>query len=248
MDAVPALGAEDVQGNLSAECAARSATAAHRAVSISAKAAHAIDQEALALLIAGAREVARRCDDLLTQCQSRESGAQQAAQELQERLQLGARMLKAFQAQINQLQALFSELRNRQQGAQSAEAQIRKRLAEFDAYVEGAHKKLDDRAEQAALAAIQRIEKAAMTKIESQPSENRSGDPGDNQRQHDCEDLARLSTMLHEAALRVAHLAETGVEAETQSARGERAEAFIEAKPKATSVEAPVQPPLRLHA
>src|SRR4029453_2875258 len=129
----------------------QTASAAHRAVSISAKAVDAIDPEVMASLIESARDVARRCDELLTQCRARESSASQAAIDLQERLQLGARMLKAFQTQINQLQALFAESRNRQEHAQSAEAQLRKRFAEFDAHIDVAHKRFDDRVEQAAL-------------------------------------------------------------------------------------------------
>src|SRR4029453_6588412 len=105
-----------------------------------------------------------------------------------------------------------------------------------------AHKRFDDRVEQAALSAIHRIEQAALSRLESHSSES---SPGNDQRQHCGEELVQLSTMLREAAQRVAHLADTGVEGEKQPVR---ADALIEAKPKATPADAPVQPPLRLHA
>jgi chromosome segregation ATPase len=232
------MGAPEIPSSESAHAAA------HRALSISPKASDAVDPEMLASLIEKARDVGQRCDALLAQCQSHEQSVQQASCDLQERLQLGARMLKAFQTQINQIQALFSELQSRQQNAQSAEAQLRQRVAAFEADVDAANKRFDERVEQTMQAALARIEHAAATAINSRIDH----DHASPHKAANGIDLTALSDLLQEAAQRISALA--SMEAAPTSPHTERAESVIEPKPKPmlAQTEAQSAPSLRLHA
>jgi len=237
----PSSAPESAQPDKSQDGTAAAAAAQHRALSISPKASDAVDPELLANLIQSAREVGQRCDGLLAQCRAHEEKVEHASIDLQDRLQLGARMLKAFQTQINQLQAMFTQLRNRQQQAQSSEAALRQSLDRFDEHVEAAKKQLDERIEQAVLAAIARIDHAASIRSQAAALAQASGATASRS------ELTELSTLLHDAAHRISELA--GTEASPDAAsRSDRPDSVIESKPKSNSVEAPAQPPLRLHA
>ena len=87
-------------------------------------------------LIDSAREESNRLRETIDQVAARESQATKSARQLHERLSLGARMLKAFQTQIEHVDTLLEAAGKREEQVEKLETELDTKINSFEAKLE----------------------------------------------------------------------------------------------------------------
>lgn len=146
--------------------------------------------ETLRALIGEARAVVDELGHRMDDADQRESSPAQASAQLQERLRLGARMLKAFQGQIARVEESLATLRTHQEDADTIAQRLDEALLAFDARVDEMSSAAAQRAGEAADEAIKKFE---------QDLADRAGAANDQSRQTD-EALEQFSSRLSDLA------------------------------------------------
>jgi len=252
MDDKPAKGA--VQGSTLS-----SPPANHRVVSVSPRAAqpqHSPSRqsnrsetpirdamESLRSLLEHSRASASQLNKVFATVQEGEKAATQAAVHLQERLQLSAQMLKAFQSQISRIDNSIAELKAQERRAEAAESRLLERLNEVQARIDAALQQFAAKIEQASHAALEQFD----SQCAQRAAAHRPAEPAPLSPQVSS-NLSALATTMHEIASRIAAVVGQAPEMAMKSADQSSSCPSIELEPKAAEMgPIHVVPPLRFH-
>ncbi len=99
----------------------------------------------LTSLIDDAASSSRELDGLIESGRKVSTGAASAKQELQDRLQLGGRVLKAMESELNRVEQVLGGLGERQEQAEEASTKLHGRLSEIDGRIDTAMSAVDKR-------------------------------------------------------------------------------------------------------
>lgn len=161
--------------------------------------------EQLQQSIADANAAAERMEKAAAQSREDELQAPKMAAQLQERLQLSAQMLKAFQSQITRVEMGIAELKAQERKSQAAEARAQQRLTEVESRIETALQQFAQRLEELSQAHVQNIETQRGLLMAS--GERTAAGDDDNVELSITQYLERFSSSMQEMAVRIAQLA-----------------------------------------
>jgi F0F1-type ATP synthase membrane subunit b/b' len=206
--------------------------------------------ESLRALIEHAESTAQALHDLTVsgrQCAMRSA---KSSVQLQERLRLGARMLKAFTCQISRIEAAVTNLDARERSLQRLQASITQRADELRAQQETAVQETEARLKQSAEAALRSLEQQWESKLRSDQisSSSQLDRLVDAVRGRFDQDMLRLAMTMRDMAGRVEQLAaKSPITPASENGDDRVMRALVE--PKADrSMPPPENPaPLRLH-
>lgn len=197
-------------------------------------------------LTSDATNLAERLERALVQARDGGASAAKAVVQLQERLQLSAQMLKAFQSQISRVEMSLAELKSQEKKSQAAEARARERLGDLDRTVEAAMAKYTRRIDEALQAATVRFDKHVADHVgRAVPPQAAAG--GDSSRRAEDE-LVRFTTTMQDLAQRIKELTEVSRASPGAGGGGAAAPAGATVNTAdAAPPEVKVVPPLRFH-
>lgn len=182
------------------------ASSSVRALSVSPHSVQAHESaQALHELIEHSKTLAERFERTLQEGRQEQTRVAQAIAPLQERLQLSAQMLQAFQTQITRVEMALAELKAQEKKAQVAEARAQQRLADVELRIESALERFSRKLEELSHNALTKVVEAGSAQSAvSYPASIRS-------------DLDRLSGTMREVAERLAQISQIHVADEGRS-------------------------------
>jgi len=171
----------------------------------------AVDAGAAGDASARHQQLAARLESLVEECRAQDAQATKSSRQLQERLRLGARMLRAFQAQIDRVESTLKS-------QQEHERQLRQLDAEIELKVAAAQARLDTTLRQF-IAALDESSQAAI-QIHEQRLDQRGGETqvktGDDLRSRVTDNMTWLTSTMRDVAMRVEQLAALSAVPENQ--------------------------------
>jgi|SRR5688572_6991076 len=207
--------------------------------------------KSLAALIEQAEKVSKSLDELNGHSHDSAAKSAKSSLHLQERLRLSARMLKAFSAQINRVEAAVAQLQGREETLQNLQTQAEKRFAGLSGEQETMLTKFRQNLSAAATSALQWFDEQLAQKLESHARQLADSDPVEKVtqevRQRINTDMAWLSKAMRDVAERVEQVA--GLADQSESRTGPAAApstAAIEPKTDRSPIQKEPAPPLRL--
>lgn len=199
-------------------------------------------------LIEQARTIAEKLSTLATSASEGEAQAAQAVVHLQERLRLGAQMLKAFQSQIGRIDHSLEQLKAQERRAEAAEAKKQQRAIDMQSKIDAALAEFSQRLEQMMQAAMEKMNRMADERAAAIAARlSNHSPPHADPPSSSSTELHQLTVTLREVAQRLAALTDKSA-----------APVVIEEKPRTIQPVAPasadeerpaihVNPPLRFH-
>jgi len=199
----------------------------------------------LGALIDDAGKAAETLTSRLAEAQMTQTEPNQASAQLQERLRLGARMLKAFQTQIDRVEAVIGRLDERRRDAEDAEATLDEQWKAFQTHVDQSRRQAEADMDRAAKETQERLEAHVADFISRLPDpsdfQRRIDELVDSAKQRTEEHVSRSLEGVDEGARRLEELelrleqlrrAQDGAEAERQTLQNMLAEttANVQAK------------------
>jgi septal ring factor EnvC (AmiA/AmiB activator) len=157
-------------------------------------------------LIANANAAAERLERAVAHASQREAQTANSAGQLQERLQLSAQMLKAFQSQITRIEAGLGELRAQEKRAQVAESRVKQRVMDAEARIDAAIQRFSAQVEQIRDEALARITIAMQNAVEERAVPKRLESEGPTAI---ARDLVAMTAALQQVAERIGDIAQT---------------------------------------
>lgn len=179
-------------------------------------------------LIDDAAEIRSRLRDTVDQLRSANDQSNQSTMQLQERLRLSARMLKAFQSQIDRVDAAVASVTQQQIDTEGAEKRLAEALASFESRMQAVVESSCTQIEAARAAAFEQLDQhLAVRQGEVAAVERQLGEARDR-----AETLTRLvegaevniAVLAHKSgqSARDAHVASVEIEASLEQARQAR--------------------------
>ena len=194
-------------------------------------------------VIAQAHAAAERIERTLGQAGASPVQPSKVLTQLQERLQLSAQMLKAFQTQITRIEMSLAELKSQEKKAQVAESRAQQRLTDMDARLAAAEQRFKARLDALAQEAWQSLERRMAERITATSSS--SLEHADNRMSND---LASLASAIQEFALRLADIAAPRAADSSKSPSLSAEPAACEPAPEPPAAQVVLGPSLRFQS
>ena len=171
---------------------------------------HSLDEgraiaDSLHAQIEQARVIIERLSALATNASAAEAQAAQAVVHLQDRLRLGAQMIKAFQSQIGRIDHSLESFKVQERRAEAAESLAQQRLAELNARIDATFGDFTQRVEHMMHAAQEKLNRMVDERAAESAARSLSH-PASPTANMSATELIEVASSMHDVAQRLAEL------------------------------------------